>query len=855
MKHWYTVVRSLDETDADTMRERSGNIPSKLKNTTMLLVRKGTQPVKEYIYGEEEDLRSAGQLAGFTINELDDGLEEPPLPDNITHLAHPLVPWRARLNSQSNMERLRANLTGMRESIEKSMPEDSYVSFTLREQGYCEQMRIRNWIADEHATVEDDNELAQKNTMCMRISAGCTSSSLAHKLATDVGSASFYLLSHMSTHTSRPKFGLFLAGLIATVLTIIGFTVSPIPFFIPQTFDGSWKLLAGIVIATLVVIGISRISVVAFLQPLQIIGISAAICAYLILLMFPIPIWLLIPCIIFTICMGIRWAQWTVWDDILQSPRRYYAFASNRNATDSDKETKLGARDNRPVVSGYGTQRTTLIIAPARITALYTPLQSATARTQGAHPVPDTLASSGVYLGDDATGRKGFLQPDQLYGGVAISGEAGSGKTVLTHGIAQWAVSARKTTPAKIWGEDSRLLMFWMKDDTGVENLQHYREQHGITQKQRVIYVADPHSPGIDMLGMRDGKSARDTAISIAATMQYSFEKGDILNDSLNIITQGMTIGVAATRFNQHHPGVIIQRCHQLEQKYFGAGQLTEQASPIGWATVALCGSDGQIGSARALGQVIRSLALEYKNTAFEQDLTDASRAAEQLYGRPDKDGHAARSDRDILQRTNASLNKVNQFLAVEHIFTLSRANATWKKIIDTPGDYHIVLAAHGDYALPERMDKILGAWMLYRLWNTIFANCKNFLQDNKHTMLICDELSLLANGNDDILQNMREQGRSFGLMLVFATQYPKQLSPILLDSFMGYSTFIAYSTQNNEIAQLVANRVTDAAGDDGWTTAAIMNLPKFTAVVRTRTQEQVQPAFLVKIHNFDAEQ
>ncbi|MBT1162146.1 type IV secretory system conjugative DNA transfer family protein [Bifidobacterium sp. SO1] len=851
-RQWFAITRSLQEIDTDTLRERSGNIPSKLDGTTMLLVKQGTQPVREYIYGNEDDLKSAGDLAGFSIAPLSDDQDEPELPDGIDRMAHPLVPWRARLNSQSNMERLRTNLAGMRDSIETLMPPDSYVSFTLRKQGYFEQMRIRNWISDEHATVEDDNELAQKNTMCMRISAGCADGRLSKSLAKDVGSAAFYLMSEMDAHTSHPRFGMFLSGIISILLTSIAILVSPLPFFIPQTHSGVLIPMLAVAVVTALTVLISRIPIVSFMQPSQIISIGSCALAYLLMLMLPIPSWLIIPCILFTAYAGFRWSQWTVWDDIMQKPRRYYAFSSNRNATDSDKETKLGARDNRPVVSGYGTQRTTLIISPARITALYTPLQSAGARTQGSHPVPDTLSSSGVYLGDDETGRHCYLRPDQLYGGIAISGEAGSGKTVLTHGIAQWAVTAREHTSEKIWGADSRLIMFWMKDDTGVGNLAEYRSEHGITTPQRVIYVADPSSRGIDMLGIRDGKNAKDTAVSIAATMQYSFEQGDILNDSLNIITQAMTIGVTATRFSFKHPGVIVDRCHQLEQQFFGAGQLKEQQSPIGWATVALCGSDGQIGSARALGQVLRALALEYAGTEFEEDLTLSSQAAEQLYGRPDQNGRAARSDRDILQRTNASLNKVNQFLPIEHVFTLKRANATWAKILNNPGDYHIVLSEHDGHSLPERMDKILGAWLLYRLWNTIAANCKGWLNEGKHTMLICDELSMLANGNDDILQKMREQGRSFGLMLVFATQYPKQLSPILLDSFMGYSTFISYSTMNNEIAQLVANRLTDAAGEDGWTPAAIMNLPKYTAAVRSRTQDQLQPSFLVKIHNFD---
>lgn len=41
----------------------------------------------------------------------------------------------------------------------------------------------------------------------------------------------------------------------------------------------------------------------------------------------------------------------------------------------------------------------------------------------------------------------------------------------------------------------------------------------------------------------------------------------------------------------------------------------------------------------------------------------------------------------------------------------------------------HIVLAPHNGYSLPERMDKILGGWLMYRFWNTVFAHCKDWEQ------------------------------------------------------------------------------------------------------------------------------
>ena len=870
--NWYRITRTLQQLDPDEQRSKVNSIPAELTGCTLLLVKKGTEPIREYIYGNGEGIANAGQLAGFDAQELPSG-EEPELPEGVNGAAHPLVPFRARLNSKSNMEKMRTDYSGVRTSIEKVMPPDSYVSVTLRDQGYFEQVRIRNWIGDEHNSVEDSNDLAATNTMCARVSFGCSRRSSNKTLARKIGQTMCPLLSNMSSHTSRPRFGLLFSTALLTLLTLVWSVCGLVRGYMA---DGAWPLfhsawgfvtalvMVGVTLGWLLVLMLLSCVPFVYVPRPQVVGVAAALMVYELLGLAPVPTFLPLVVLPFLVGAFIRWMNWTLWDDIFQRPRRYYAIANDRGANKSDNQTKLGVQTHKSRVCAYGAQRSTMILPPTIVTAVFTPVTDGVAVKQELHPVPEVLSRSGVLLGKDDTGRDCYLDPSQLFGGIAINGEAGSGKTVLTHGISEWAISARETTSPKIWGPDSRIIHFWMKDDTGVEVLERYRKSHGITSPQRVIYLADPNSVCLDMLGMKDGNNAMETAASVAKTMRYAFDDGDILNDSQNIITQALTIGVAVDRYVQeerkHNPdsangdweSEIVKRCHQLEQSYPGAEQLRMQSSPIGWAVVALCGSDGQAGSAKALGHVCRALAMELKSGYLYGEMTYAARAAEQLYGRPDAAGHTVRSDRDILAKTNASLNKVNQFLPIEHMFTARRGRVTWTNILDHAGDYHIVLAPHNGHSLPERMDKILGGWLMYRFWNTVFAHCKDWNSEGRWTMLVCDELSLLANGNDGIMPMLREQGRSFGLILVFATQYPTQLSEAMLDSFIGYATFITYNTTIPRIAELTAKRLTDNEGEDGWRSGAVMNLPKFAAAVRTRTQEQLQPTFLVHVKDFD---
>ncbi len=101
-------------------------------------------------------------------------------------------------------------------------------------------------------------------------------------------------------------------------------------------------------------------------------------------------------------------------------------------------------------------------------------------------------------------------------------------------------------------------------------------------------------------------------------------------------------------------------------------------------------------------------------------------------------------------------------------------------------GDYHFVFAPHDGHRIPAPMDRILGAWMLHRLVRHDHGAMPGWEAAGKHTMIVCDELSMLSSADDSSLAHIKDQMRSFGVIAVFATQYPEQLSDLLLRSFMG---------------------------------------------------------------------
>lgn len=872
---WFRVSRTLKEVTPDSIRKSGQTIASALADTIVLLVRQGDEPVREYVYGKEERLRTAGTTAGFDIKPTDD--DHVQLPETATSQAHPLIPWRAKYNNISNIERLRQDETETRKNIESMMGPDTYVSIHIRKLGMFEAQHVRNWVSSEHNTSEDADPLV-RGGMAARVSVGAPDRNQAKELAIGVGQVLSPMMSDISHHISRPRFGMLATTGAATIteaaLAFLQWWDSGLPV-------GTLALPVGGTVAGLVTAGIIWMASNASVFP-QVMAVGAAVTLLVAMNLIPDSgLWLLLLFALTIAASAVRWLGRSAWDDIFTRPRRYWWMQRDLKAERSDNETLSGLQEHQTVVVGYPLQRSNLLIDPVTIANTWTPnLSSAGAVMQDIHLVPETLSHGGVYLGEDQNGRSCYVDPTQLHGGVSIVGEQGSGKSVLTYGFIQWADLNRATTERKVWGWDSRVISFEMKDDKGVKAAQRFDERHQL-QKQwaehynpnmrlrRVSYLADPESPCVDMLGIYEGRNAKATAESIAATMQYSFDKGDIMNDSLDFITGAFTIAVAVTRYElaldkaakSRHVDEgerVYMKMRQMEQQFPGAGQTQQQRSAIGWAVVALCASDGQTGSARALGQVCRTLA----QTTHGEDMQYAAKAAEQLYGRVETNGKGLRftvSDRDLLSRVRSSSNKVKQFLGCEHLFTAKRTKYTWEMVLRTPGDYHFVFAPvitkdGRKCQLPERMDRILGAWTMYRLWNTMSATCQQWgEEEGKHTMIVCDELSMLANADSRILATLHEQGRSYGLIPVFATQYPDQLPDNLLTSFMGYSTFISYNTSNNQVAEQVAARLTDSDGEDGWRAGAVVNLQKYCAAVRTRTPVQIQPAFLCHIHDFSS--
>lgn len=847
-QRWHAVKRNLTQDDADKRRGYVSNIPDNLKDATLLLVKQGGN-ITEYLYGDTELLKTAGRIDGFTPTPLpDDG--EPELPEGIDACAHPVVPLSVTLADKSAIDKSKTDWTAIRSAVEATLPDDKdcYVSFTFRRQGNVESKRIRNWVTDEYGHAEDDTQMGAK-MLCSRLSIGIAGSSNteAKSVAQRIGATVCPTYTAMGAHASRPKFALFATLCTLTVLTAL------IPFLHPLM---TWKAVAfteaGLLLAYLLAYAVSTISIV-YLNRVYITCGWLAMAAYVPLLMLNVPWWAFLIPLALAVPAFLRWQSWTAWDDIWQKPRRYYAFRNGtRTANQSDMVNQYGKESDRKTLATYGTHHSTLLIIPDVLAAMLIPDSAGQEAAQNLYPASAALTKGGILLGKDQTGRDTYLTVPELYGGIAVFGSAGSGKSVLTHGIMQWASSNRTTTDPKDWGSDSRVIDFQMKDMEGVEVMQAYRKANGLPTAKtfRILKSDDAHN--IDILGMKAGLDASATAKQAAAAMQFAFDDGDIRGSSLDVLRCALTIGIAVQRHldmgGMQERDMFSKRITELEPRYHGAANMRMQSTPMGWALVALCGAEGGVGAARALGAVCRALALEHPE---EKDMEHAATAAEQLYGHADEKATRASDDR-ILNRTDAPRNKVSRFTSVEHLFTTHRGTVTWRQILAHAEDYHVAFCdvnEPGGVQVEQSLRAIIAKWVMYTMWQTVQSYCQSWQLQGKHTMFVCDEVSLLADAESTVLCQMKDQGRSFGWIPVLATQFPEKLPPLLMHSVFNYGTLVSFYLSDKEMASMIAMQM-----HDEWTPETVRGLSRERHALALRTYApDMQPPCIVFAKDFDA--
>lgn len=441
-------------------------------------------------------------------------------------------------------------------------------------------------------------------------------------------------------------------------------------------------------------------------------------------------------------------------------------------------------------------------------------------------PTPSALRERvGPYIGRGADGARVHLPAADLWSGAAIFGRAGSGKSQIVRSLFGWSCLERvRPSGNPGWpGRESTLVAFESKGDGAAM----YRRWAQATGDQVVVVdVANPQSPAIDLFDV-PGSVAQRAQFFVSA-MMYAFEPGSIQDRSADTLRRVLSAALVIT------PAMVAQ-----------VPDLDPDASPMYLAGV-LCGSHGDEAAALLAGTLISEVVRLETLHAATADQVEARTQLAPLFG-----SKVTAAQRRTL--TEAPANKLAQLVALEHWWRPGRAKVSWSQIID---EHRAVVVNTGvaesgqiiDSTLTSRMSALL----MFGLRDAIMRTCSGWEEMGRSVSIFADELSLLAGSSPEVITWLRNQGRSYGVHAILATQYADQLDNQVRTAVTGFGTVVAFAQDSPKVAEDLARDF--GADGSAWSGADVVNLPEFTAIIRTTHRRTRQSVFTVRAEHFEGD-
>lgn len=738
-----------------TAEEFAARVP-RVANATMLGVRPGITDFWRPILGaalvavadagglrvsfpSHPNPKKAAAALGIALNARPEETDEPDAFALNVKTAHAWVPRSAEL---ARVPKSRGEA-----ALRPEPPQDGYVAWTVRRLGFVETDRLKRWVSASFNSQGDSSHLRETSSAALRISAGAPKYSDAKMLIVEAGGA-LNLGVPVTTHLSRPGLGGLLLSLL---LTAVGVGLS-----VAMTWAHGY---------------------VGFI---------------------PATIWPAIIPALAIIPAAVRWRMVSdVRHAVMQSPRHRWWGERMRKADSSDKRSRNGGLDTNAAdaVEDYPFQRSTLPCPPTTLFSALLPER----RKEASHASLTQIATemsehTGPLIGTDAAGSPARLDHRQMYGGVAVLGSAGGGKSNLIQGLLKWTWDSTQ----------SAVIDFETKNGTALPRLHRLSGARAVT-----CAPMDPNTPMIDILGPG---TPEQRAAAFADLVKYGSEEGSVQYRSLQQLSDAALVGqYLASR----------------------AGEMAGVPEHAGWLHVAYAALGGYgLTAARDAGRLAQSSA--------EQSISQASiRLAGE---RNATTGRWQISDARLMESLDAPRNKVKILLDAAPAWDPRRSYATWDQIL--VGRRHVLVDTGTD--MPPQTGPMLGAMLLKSLRDAFVRVAPGWQDKGLNTVVACDELSLLAGSDDAVLEWFREKGRDFGVQVIFGTQSSEQLSPALRNSFLGYVTVAAFRLDNPLAAAAVAEVLDDGTGQ--WTAARVRSLPTYSAALRTLGSHGPLPTAIVAV-------
>ncbi|NKR12477.1 MULTISPECIES: hypothetical protein [unclassified Paenarthrobacter] len=452
---------------------------------------------------------------------------------------------------------------------------------------------------------------------------------------------------------------------------------------------------------------------------------------------------------------------------------------------------------------------------------------SGAAATRARATPPIMLQEIGPLLGANDDGSAHLSAAAMLFG-VAVVGKPGSGKSLLIRALFGWHCLERVNPSGKPGypGANNTLIAFESKGDGVAKYVQW---AHTLGDKVLAIDVADPRTPAIDLFSVPGDNATK--AVFFTNALKYTFGAEAIGVRSFPTIVAVLT---AALSVDER----VLDSIEDRDERILKHGM-----SPLYYAYQLLAGTSDKIAVQLATG--IKALGIKLRERGEPDEvLEQAYIAISSLF-----EDRTESARRPFLEPPR---NKFEQLLILEDWWSPSRRKVSWTDILE--GHRSVVIntgSSPSGILLDDEQNQQISSLLMYSLQNALKRTCSGWLEAGRSVSLFADELSLLAGTSPEIIAWIRDQGRSYGIRGMLATQRPEQLGAALRNNFLTYSTLISFAQTDVPTAAEVAANV----GSNGeWTTEDIQHLEPYHVVVRSEDDQRRQSAFIVKLPNFEAD-
>ncbi|MBW3068955.1 hypothetical protein GZ998_05435 [Actinomyces sp. 594] len=421
---------------------------------------------------------------------------------------------------------------------------------------------------------------------------------------------------------------------------------------------------------------------------------------------------------------------------------------------------------------------------------------------------------SGPPLFEDGSGRLVRVDRDCLWGGVGILGAPGSGKSVLLRGLFGWLLVDREQHPAQA------VVAVETKPD-GVAAYERMADAAGHEDDLLVVEAADPGAPAIDMFA-REGDDVFSRAEFIADAWASAFGDGAIMGRSREVLAAVIAAGLSMDE-------EAWEACE-------ATGVVRVEERSWFWAGMALTGRFGD----EAGQAVYAALADRARILGAESPAGRAWAGLGIIWG----PGVTSTARRSLVE---AARNKFDQLRSMAHFLApVGRVAYTWGQVLDHHGVVVVGTGpSRGRHQATSTMTQWLTAMMGFTLQAAVERTCFGWRHAGRSVWVLVDEFKHFAGSAAGPAKWWRDDGRAYGVGLVAATQYPVQLEPDVLASFLSLSTSVSFHQDDPDAAETVARQM--RRDGSAWEASEIATLPQWTAVVATRVRGVLAPPFTAR--------